>query len=316
MGPGNAEDEVVRKFDDSNFNVLYCLTMTHLNTSPCRRAAFTLSELLVVIAIIAILISVLLPAIGKARLAGRGTVCASNMRQIVVACLMYCDANKEQFPKTMDVGTDGMPTTINFWDIQQYQGALEEYISGMRGGVREDGSEGHKGNVWFDPADPDRGQKAMWGSFTDNGLITGVGGKLRDIQRNSGCVFSTLRHGKWEEVVGVPVPTNLPVGNPDDPFWASEYFDMCLDPWSESPNTGDPYMWRNGRAVPPVDLFPGAAGATAWAQQIEGRHPVVAPERRGRYGTGQWYSFCDGHVEMMTFERTYPNVLSNMWSTR
>jgi prepilin-type N-terminal cleavage/methylation domain-containing protein len=284
------------------------------NTNP--RRGFTLIELLVVIAIIAVLVSVLLPALGKARLAGRGAVCASNMRHIVVAALMYCDANKERFPSTMEVGADGMPTTINYWDITAYQAALDEYISGMRGGVREDGSERDKKNVWYDPADPDRDVKAMLGSFTDNGMITGVGAKLRDIQRTSSCVFATLRHGKWSEVVGVTVPDVLPVSSPDDPFWSSEYFDMCLDPWSESTSTSDPYFWRNGRAAPPQELFPGAAGATAWAQQIDGRHLTMSPARRGRYGEGQWYSFCDGHVEFLRFERTYQAIEANFWSVR
>lgn len=57
----------------------------------CSRKAFTLIELLVVIAITALLVSILLPALGQARNAGRNTVCLSNQKQIGVAARMYMD---------------------------------------------------------------------------------------------------------------------------------------------------------------------------------------------------------------------------------
>lgn len=59
---------------------------------------FTLIELLVVIAIIALLIGILLPALGAARRSGKTTQCMANVRGITQAMAMYADTHREFFP--------------------------------------------------------------------------------------------------------------------------------------------------------------------------------------------------------------------------
>ncbi|MBI1370182.1 MAG: prepilin-type N-terminal cleavage/methylation domain-containing protein [Planctomycetes bacterium] len=63
-----------------------------------RKNAFTLIELLVVITIIALLVAILLPAMGQARAATRRVVCLSNQRQIALGALDFASDNAGAMP--------------------------------------------------------------------------------------------------------------------------------------------------------------------------------------------------------------------------
>lgn len=69
-----------------------------------RPRAFTLVELLVVIGIIAVLISILLPALNRARDSANLTKCRANLNQMGVALRMYANDNRDHFPNPESCG--------------------------------------------------------------------------------------------------------------------------------------------------------------------------------------------------------------------
>lgn len=76
--------------------------------------AFTLVELLVVIGIIALLISILLPSLARAREQGNRTKCLSNLRNIMSAMIIYSNENKGFYPKSATTGA-GVEDDVIFW---------------------------------------------------------------------------------------------------------------------------------------------------------------------------------------------------------
>lgn len=94
-----------------------------------RRNAFTLIELLVVIAIIAVLASLLLPALAHAKSKAWSTACLNNLKQIGVASVMYADDNEDSLPRSSHQG-------------ESWVGTLQPYCSGT--------------NLWRCPRDPNK----------------------------------------------------------------------------------------------------------------------------------------------------------------
>lgn len=79
------------------------------------RCGFTLIELLVVISIIALLVGVLLPALGAARASAKASVCLSNTRQLALVMEMYAQDDAQNFypPPRMPSSNTALPTWLD-----------------------------------------------------------------------------------------------------------------------------------------------------------------------------------------------------------
>lgn len=108
-----------------------------------NKRGFTLIELLVVIAIIAILASLLLPALSQAKERALRVNCASNLKQIGVGIFMYAGDNEDTLPPCKINATDG--STWYPYEIGRWSAGTTEFYTGPH----------NLGSLWSTKAIPD-----------------------------------------------------------------------------------------------------------------------------------------------------------------
>ena len=111
----------------------------------------TLIELLVVVSIIAMLLSIMMPALSKAREAARCTVCKSNLYQLGITFMVYAGSNDTFLPRV-----DNFDTTHNH---NNYRG-LWNWDPGMRNILRDD--YGFERKSWYCPSLPQLDGDIYW----------------------------------------------------------------------------------------------------------------------------------------------------------
>jgi prepilin-type N-terminal cleavage/methylation domain-containing protein len=178
-----------------------------------RNSPFTLIELLVVVAIIAILASMLLPVLGKARQKARETACANNLKQAITGVHMYLDDNDGYFRGRVFY-LNGVSTGL--WGKNGWDPAFADVGAGVLV------AEGYMGDItpFFCPA------RTKVGNYWDPTLATGLAGW----GKSSGAVFGDyaldtqlMQTGTATTAKDNPCGLRLECNGPDLPVLADAF---------------------------------------------------------------------------------------------
>ena len=252
-----------------------------------RQRAFTIIELLVVVSIIALLIGILLPAVGKARDKARTSTSESNLRQLAVAHVAYAaDWEDRQLTLVRDtISAYGSNVGDYNAAVAPDAGGVEaryEVHPGVTAGWASGGGydENHLWGYWMDFS-------GHWWAVEPIGFPGGQGAPgFGWFRLPNSQALSSYVNGRWYDKVYYA---------PKDPFWT--IVERCLDhPGEFDPDNCNPPVWST-YCLSPAALY--------------------APEVLSfNEGTGEWFTdpwdLPGGHRVPAMSQIEFPSLKTHM----
>jgi prepilin-type processing-associated H-X9-DG protein len=229
-----------------------------------RFGAFTLVELLVVIGIIALLIAILLPALGKARRSANTTKCLSTVRQLSMAWLMYTQEHKG---KSIPYYLQDQDTELGLW-IGQLRGVFSNIDQSRL--CPEAMESAHDPSGWG----------STFGAWGPNVTWPVIGSQTGSYAFNGWLYYYNTLGERW-----------IANGSETRQFWETAFFNTPVPRSSEVPcfmDSGWIDTWPSPSDAPPSTL----TSSVAQIKSANGMGRVCI----ARHGQAINVGFCDGHA--------------------
>jgi len=283
-----------------------------------RLRAFTLVELLVVISIIAVLIGLLLPVLGGARLAARSAVCLSQIRQLQTASLLYSDDERGVLiePGLVEGGISLREELSWVNTLREYLDAGVEEISPGDESPHWPAEKGGKGVPLNDPEGDNAEDRYRATSYGINDMVTSF---LRvelqpgeDPSSVSGKFFNRL-----QKIAQPALTCQFLLQAEFGVFAGADH--VHVQDWQESASRSPSVLPFFASQQCAIGTYGGSP--SDWSQGFSGYsgRERVAAERNSEdagWGTASNYAFLDGHAETMTFSEVYENTEHNVFDPR